>query len=114
MNFVIKVAPDFLIEAKRLKKRHRSFIEDLESFKQSLLDNPLQGVELCPGIRKIRMAITSKGRGKSGGVRVITANAIITQEKGCIGLLYVYDKADASNIRIDVMKQIARDLGFDV
>jgi len=31
---------------------------------------------LTGGIRKIRISIASKGRGKSGGARIITANAI--------------------------------------
>ena len=31
----------------------------------------MQGDELSPGIRKIRLAIVSKGKGKSGGARVM-------------------------------------------
>ena len=41
------------------------------NFLDSLQKSPYQGVELCPGIRKIRMAIASKGRGKAGSARVI-------------------------------------------
>lgn len=59
MNFEISLTHDFLVEAKKLKKRYRSFEDDLEDFKDSLQENPFQGVELCPGIRKIRMAIAS-------------------------------------------------------
>ena len=40
-------------------------IDDLEQ-------NPLLGTDLGDGLRKVRMKITSKGKGKSGGARVIT------------------------------------------
>lgn len=58
-------------------------------FLDSLQENPFQGAELYPGIRKIRMSITSKGRGKSGSARVITANAIIAEHEGRIALLSI-------------------------
>ena len=82
MSYEISPHKKFLVEAKRLKKWYRSFNDDLEDFKKSLQEYPFQGAELCPGIRKIRMAIASKGRGKSGGARVITANAIVAEHEG--------------------------------
>lgn len=42
----------------------------------------MQGTEIAPNIRKIRMPITAKGRGKSGGARVITYNAIVAEQDG--------------------------------
>lgn len=114
MSYVINPHKTFLAEAKRLKKRYRSFNDDLEDFKKRLQENPFQGAELCPGIRKIRMSIKSKGRGKSGGARVITANAIIAEHEGRIALLTIYDKEDASTVKLNVIKQMARELGFEV
>ena len=58
------------------------------------------------------MSITAKGRGKSGGARIITYNALITEQEGKIYLLLIYDKADASNIKMNVAKQISKDLGL--
>lgn len=113
MSYVILTSKDFDVAIKRLYKRHRSMADDYAAFLVSLQENPLQGVELSPGIRKIRMAITSKGRGKSGGVRVITANAIVAEHKGRIALLTIYDKADASTVKMNVIKQMARELGFE-
>ncbi len=55
----------------------------------------MQGVELDGGVRKIRLAITSKGRGKSGGARVIIRVRIVADE---LQLLYIYDKADYENV----------------
>ena len=71
MRFEIQTTSYFDAEAKRLAKRHRSFIDDLQDFQQELLKNPYQGTELSPGIRKIRLTIDSKGRGKSGGAHYI-------------------------------------------
>lgn len=65
MNFEIQTSSYFDAEAKRLAKKHRSFIDDLVAFQTSILNNPYQGTELAPGIRKIRMTIASKGRGSS-------------------------------------------------
>ena len=45
------------------------------------------------------MDIASKGKGKSGGARVITdTSAIISVEEGRVTLLTIYDKSDRENI----------------
>ena len=100
-------------EAKRLAKKYPSFKKDYENFLESLQENPLQGDELTPGIRKIRMAIKSKGKGKSGGARVITYNVIAEQNNGIIALLLIYDKSDFSTVDVSVVKQIVHDEGYE-
>ena len=102
----------FTSEFKRLSKRYRSLVADYEAFLESLKANPLQGTELAPGIRKIRMTVTAKGRGKSGGARVITFNALVTEQEGTIYLLLIYDKADTSNVKINVVKKIIQEMGL--
>lgn len=72
MNYNIKTSSYFDVAAKKLAKKYPSFKEDIKAFREELLKNPLQGVELSPGIRKIRMAIKSKGKGKSGGARIMS------------------------------------------
>jgi mRNA-degrading endonuclease RelE of RelBE toxin-antitoxin system len=114
MSYEIFRHKDFDVSIKRLAKRYRSMADNYAKFLESLQENPYQGAELCPGIRKIRMPIASKARGKSGGARVITANAIVAEHEGRIALLTIYDKADASTVKTSVIKQMARDLGFDV
>lgn len=114
MSYVISRHRDFDVSIKRLAKRYRSMADDYARLLDSLEDNPFQGVELSPGIRKIRMAIGSKGRGKSGSARIITANAIIAEHEGRIALLTIYDKADASSVKLNVIKEMARELGFEV
>ena len=51
---------------------------------------------------KIRMAISSKGKGKSGGARIITFVQIVETN---IFLLSIYDKADAENISDKELKE---------
>ena len=114
MSFEIQTTSYFDTEAKRLAKRHRSFIDDLENFQKELLKNPYQGTELSPGIRKVRLTIESKGRGKSGGVRVITFTYFVDEKDGVVILLLLYDKADASSIKMNVVRKIIKDLGLDL
>ena len=87
MNYRITTSQYFNVAAKRLAKKYHSFKADLQAFRDELLKNPQQGVELSPGIRKIRLAIKSKGKGKSGGARVITYSFIAKENEGEIVLL---------------------------
>jgi mRNA-degrading endonuclease RelE of RelBE toxin-antitoxin system len=112
MSYDISRHSEFDRSIKRLSKRHRSIADDYANFLDSLQKNPYQGVELCPGIRKIRMAIASKGRGKAGSARVITAMAIIDEDNGRIALLTIYDKQDADTVDLRVIKKMAQELGF--
>ncbi|MCR5779606.1 MAG: type II toxin-antitoxin system RelE/ParE family toxin [Bacteroidaceae bacterium] len=114
MSYEFQSHPEFEHSFKRLYKRYRSLPQDIKVFRDSLQKNPFQGAELYPGIRKIRMPITSKGRGKSGSARVITANAIVAEHEGRIALLTIYDKQDAATVDVKVIRQMAREMGFEV
>ena len=114
MSFAVQTIDYFDAEAKKLGKRFRSFADDIEKFKESIKKNPYQGTELSPGIRKVRMAIGTKGKGSAKGARVITFTYAVSVKDGVVTLLLVYDKADASNIKINVVKAIVKDLGFDI
>lgn len=112
MSFNIIPTPTFSKSLKALTKRHRSMKKDLSEFVKSLRENPLQGVELTPGIRKIRLSISSKGGGKSGGARVITYNVLTTEDDGKIYLLEIYDKSDYSTVKIEIIKDMVKELGL--
>ena len=114
MSFEIQTTSYFDTEAKRLAKRHRSFTRDLQDFRDSIMKNPYQGTEMSPGIRKIRLTIDSKGRGNSGGARVITFTYLVNEKDGVVILLLLYDKADASSIKMNVVRKIIKDLGLDI
>lgn len=96
-NITVSVSDDFAKEAKRLAKKYPSFKQDYKEFLESIKNNPLQGDEITKNIRKIRMAIKAKGKGKSGGARVITFNVLTDVENGHVVFLLLYDKEDASN-----------------
>ena len=113
-NITISVSDDFAKEAKRLAKKYPSFKQDYKDFLLSIKNNPLQGDEITKNIRKIRMAIKAKGKGKSGGARVITFNVLTDVENGHVVFLLLYDKEDASTVKVNVVKQLVRDMGFDI
>lgn len=113
-NITVSVSDDFAKEAKRLAKKYPSFKQDYKEFLDSIKENPLQGDEITKNIRKIRMAIKSKGKGKSGGARVITFNILTDVQNGQVVLLLIYDKEDASTVKTNVVKQIVRDLEFEI
>lgn len=112
MSFEIIPTPGFAKEFKTLAKRHRSLKKDIKELSESLQKNPFQGDELCPGIRKIRMAITSKGRGKSGGARVITYTVVAKECNGRVYLMSIYDKSDFSTIDASVVQETIKALGL--
>lgn len=61
----------------------------------SLEENPEQGAPIGNHCFKIRIAIASKGKGKSGGARVII-HVVVTDK--IVFLLDIYDKSEQENI----------------
>ncbi len=56
------------------------------------------------------MAIASKGKGKSGGARVITYTVIAAEMEGRVYLMKIYDKSDFSTVDLSILKEIASEL----
>ena len=82
-------------QLKQLAKKYKSIPEDYANLLNSLLENPIQGTPIRRGAFKIRMPITSKHSGKSGGSRVIT---YYRDEQDTLYLLDIYDKSEKGNI----------------
>lgn len=61
----------------------------------SLSNNPEQGTSFGNNFFKIRISISSKGKGKSGGARVITYVKISGPE---VFLTSIYDKSEKNTI----------------
>ena len=95
MNFEIISTPPFEREAKRLAKKYPSLKSDLGRLSIKLSANPSLGTPLGHQCFKIRLSITSKGKGKSGGARLITHVRVTS---GRIFLLSIYDKSEHENI----------------
>ena len=81
--------------AKSLHKKYTSLADDLEALETRLIKEPNMGSPLGRDCYKVRMAITAKGRGKSGGDRVITCFKVLADK---IVLLTIYDKADREDL----------------
>ena len=101
---------EFLRQAKRLAKRYRSLADDIDTLQHELIKNPNTGIDLGGGKHKIRLAVKSKGGGKSGGLRIITLNVVVEFAETCINMLTIYDKKEISNVSEQYINQIIRNL----
>lgn len=90
--------PLFERALKKLAKKYRSIGTDYKRLLDELHQNPLMGVDLGRGLRKVRMTISSKGKGKSGGARVITLVLACNKADAEVGLLYIYDKSERESL----------------
>jgi hypothetical protein len=98
MIYSITTTEEFERDYKILLKKYRSLRADVETLKEELLKNPQMGDKVFGNMRKVRMAITSKGKGKSGGARVITHTVIVSISAAKIRLLTIYDKSERDTI----------------
>lgn len=108
MSYNIELTDNFKREAKRLSKKYPSLKEDLEALGAELAQNPTSGTHLGNNIYKIRIAIKSKGKGKSGGARVMTQVKVINQK---VFLFSIYDKGEIDNISDNEIKDLIAEIG---
>lgn len=100
----------FIRKAKELKKRHPSLVNDLEDLEKNLLEDPRQGADLGAGLYKVRLAVKSKGKGKSGGYRIITFLVSQSNSGVIINMLTIYDKADENSIDKKYLLSLIKEL----
>ena len=114
MNCKIIVLDGFKRDVKRLLKKYISLKSELTQLETDLLANPRMGTLIHENTYKIRLAVKSKGKGKSGGMRVIT-HAIeieitidenITKQDLNVFLLTIYDKSEMENIADSDLKHL--------
>lgn len=98
---------DFRKAVKRLAKKYPSITRDLDSLFEKLEQNPFEGDPLGDNSYKVRMAISSKGKGKSGGARVITCVKIIDD---VIHLLTIYDKSEIENVSREYLDELRKSI----
>ena len=95
MSFSVVAASPFLKQAKRLSKKHQSLKQDLKVLIATLEENPVSGIPIGRDCYKLRLAISSKGKGKSGGARLITCVKVIAST---VFLIAIYDKSEKEDI----------------
>ncbi len=105
MSYKVTSISVFDKQAKRLVKKYPSLKKDLAGFVESLIDKPNQGKALGNNFFKVRLAIASKGKGKSGGARIITYLKITAST---VYLATIYDKSEKGSISDKELEQIFR------
>ena len=75
-------------------------------------EEPLQGADLGGGLRKVRMQISSKGKGKRGGARVITFKVFQKDDEIEIRLLDIYDKSECDTLTDKELKELMKKSGL--
>lgn len=95
MSYNVFTIPPFDRQLKRLVKKFPSLKAEYAQLIENLETEPIQGAALSNSCYKIRVAIKSKGKGKSGGTRVITHIQVIESN---VFLLSIYDKSEQEDI----------------
>lgn len=109
MSFSVVPSEKFKKEAKRLSKKYPSLKEELGQLNETLTDKPETGTPLGNDTYKIRLAIKSKGKGKSGGGRVIT---YVVKDNKEVYLLTIYDKSAFDSVDDKTLKNIIQSLNL--
>jgi len=107
MNFDVEVTGYFKKQAKHLIKKYPSLKAEIASLIDSLVLDPEQGTSLGRGCYKVRIPIASKGKGKSGGARIITHVQIIRLK---VYLLTIYDKSELGNLSEKELREILKNI----
>ncbi len=111
MSNKVVVRKNFQKQAKRLAKRYKSFPNDLQKLVDELKKNAALGTSLGGNVYKIRLVITSKNKGKSGGARVISYFYKFAET---VYLLSIYDKSETENISDNELKYLIEEAESDL
>lgn len=110
MSYKILLTRTFEKEIKRLVKKFPSLKQEFSQLIFAITQNPETGVFIGNNCYKIRLAIASKGKGKSGGARVITYLYI---KKETVYLLSIYDKSEKENLKTNELIDMIESLDLD-
>ena len=107
MGYNIKTISVFEKQARRLSRKYPSLKKDLLHLIHLLKENPGIGSSLGNNCYKIRMAISSKSKGKSGGARIITHIVVSNQN---VYLLSIYDKSEKTDLAAGELQQLLKEI----
>ncbi len=121
MKVTVKITKSFKTAAKPLLKKYQSLSKDLLNLEKVLVKTPRLGTPLGKDSYKIRLKISSKGKGKSGGARVVSLvettlvgfAEILSEEEIILYLITIYDKADVGNISDKELKDLIQNIKLD-
>ena len=103
MSYSVSTIQLFNKQVKRLAKKYPSLKKDLRLLIERLEIEPDIGTSLGNNFYKIRIAIKSKGKGKSGGARVVT---YVKMVRKTVYLTTIIDKSERSTISEKELDQI--------
>ena len=106
MSYNIELSANFKKEAKKLTKKYPSLKKELDTLFTTLEENPTFGTPLGNDVYKIRLAIASKNKGKSGGARVMSFVKIIDTT---VLLFSIYNKGDKDSISNEEIEELLKD-----
>jgi hypothetical protein len=106
-KFSVSATEHFARQIKYLAKKYPSVKADLAKLIALLTDDPLMGDPVGKNCFKIRLKITSKNTGKSGGARVITFVKVGAYK---VVLIDIFDKGDKENISDSYLKELLKKL----
>ncbi|MEO8150439.1 MAG: type II toxin-antitoxin system RelE/ParE family toxin [Bacteroidia bacterium] len=106
MNYKIELTDNFKKEAKKLIKKYASLRIEIKTLGEELSKNPTLGIPLGNNVYKIRLAISSKAKGKSGGARVISFVKIINET---VYLISIYSKGEKDSISDKEIKELLKE-----
>lgn len=110
MSYSIIATHRFEKEFKRLVKKFVSLKNEFSELIADIVANPESGTFIGNNCYKIRLAIGSKRKGKSGGARVITYLYI---ESETVYLLTIYDKGEKADLKLNELKEMIDSLELD-
>lgn len=109
MSYSLNATKKFKKELKYLAKKYVSLKDEYAQLLDNLEDNPEQGIPLGRNCYKIRLAIKSKNKGKSGGARIITFVYVENEE---LYLLSIFDKSDKESISDKELEELLSSAGL--
>lgn len=109
----VRLGRRFQREARRLLKKYASLRRELGELQTQLRENPRFGSPLGSSLYKIRLAVASKGQGKSGGMRIITYVVVRVMPDAVVYLVRIYDKSEQENLPNTELREIIRELTDD-
>ncbi len=105
MAFEVTITPDCLRQVKRLSKKYPSLKDDVRALVTDLVDRPDQGIALGKNLFKVRLAIRSKGHGRSSGARVITCVLVLAKH---VYVAAIYDKSERATLTDKELLKLAQ------
>jgi mRNA-degrading endonuclease RelE of RelBE toxin-antitoxin system len=117
MKTEVRITRSFKKAVKPLLKKYSSLLTELAKLEKQLVENPKMGTPLGNDAYKIRLKIKSKGKGKSGGARVISfvESEVIglvetAEELTIVNLISIYDKSDRETISNSELRELIKSI----